>query len=722
MTGDWARKRLVWYVVVAVVAAVLCAASRADAYVYWTDGGSGGPGSIGRANPDGTNRAQVFIGDAGAPYGMTVDGQYVYWANCCSSIWRAPLDGSGQPQAFVTGLSTPYGPAVDGQNIYWVNEGTKSIGRARLNDPGNPDATFIVPPAGNMIGHGLAVDNGFIYWSNDNNGTLTIGRASLSDPANPDTAFVAGAGGGWGVAVGGGFVYWAAGNTIGRASLTDPAHPNTSFVTGANGATGVAVDDQYVYWATGGGSCQGTCHVARASLANPGAPDLNFITGATLTYGIAVDAGAPVPGIIRIPAITGSDQEGQTLTATPASWTNGPATVSRQWTRCDTLGVTCADIPGATGTAYTLTAADVGSTIRVREVAANDWGPGLAALSVPTAVIASAIPSSISPPSISGSAVHGQTLTSTHGAWSNGPTVFADQWLRCNRGGTACAAIAGAIGQRYTLTAADVHFSIAVRETASNAFGSGGPTTSATTAAVTEPAPPSAVTLPASAITQTSAVLHGRVNPGGGPTTALFRISRTPSLAGAGATAAQLVPEAGGTAAISATVAKLAPLTRYYYRIVATNSLSGQSSRGAIATLRTPAPPPRINATMNWVLPLRGGRVVIRSLTINDVPTVAHVEIDCQGGGCPFARRVLAPPRPRPCHGSGCRHKHRAATVAMNLTGPFRGHLLASDAVIVVKITSRGWVGKEYIFHMNHATKPQIGCLAPGGSALGKGC
>jgi len=50
------------------------------------------------------------------------------------------------------------------------------------------------------------------------------------------------------------------------------------------------------------------------------------------------------------------------------------------------------------------------------------------------------------------------------------------------------------------------------------------------------------------------------------------------------------------------------------------------------------------------------------------------------------------------------------------------GHLLATTAVVTVKITSRGWVGKEYVFHMSDAGKPQIGCLAPGGSTLGKGC
>ena len=45
-----------------------------------------------------------------------------------------------------------------------------------------------------------------------------------------------------------------------------------------------------------------------------------------------------------------------------------------QWRRCDAAGANCVDIAGATGSTYDLTAADVGSTIRVIVTATNAGG------------------------------------------------------------------------------------------------------------------------------------------------------------------------------------------------------------------------------------------------------------------------------------------------------------------------------------------------------------
>jgi hypothetical protein len=156
--------------------------------------------------------------------------------------------------------------------------------------------------------------------------------------------------------------------------------------------------------------------------------------------------------------------------------------------------------------------------------------------------------------------------------------------------------------------------------------------------------------------------------------------------------------------------------------VVATNGLSGKSVSGPIISFQTPAPPPRVNATMGWNMQPKGGGVAISSLTIANVPRLARVEIDCRGGGCPFARRTLAASHATPCHQARCRGRNRAGTVDLDVTSQFRGRLLATTAIVIVKITSRGWVGKEYVFHMSHPTQPQIGCLAPGGTKLGKGC
>ena len=67
--------------------------------------------------------------------------------------------------------------------------------------------------------------------------------------------------------------------------------------------------------------------------------------------------------------------QGQTLTVAQGSWTGTPApAVTDQWQRCDTTGVNCADVTGATSPTYVLASADVGATLRVNETAANIAG------------------------------------------------------------------------------------------------------------------------------------------------------------------------------------------------------------------------------------------------------------------------------------------------------------------------------------------------------------
>jgi hypothetical protein len=64
---------------------------------------------------------------------------------------------------------------------------------------------------------------------------------------------------------------------------------------------------------------------------------------------------------------------GNTLTATPGTWTGTPTpTLTYQWER------NSADIPGATGLTYVLVTADVGNNIRVRETGANVAGTATA--------------------------------------------------------------------------------------------------------------------------------------------------------------------------------------------------------------------------------------------------------------------------------------------------------------------------------------------------------
>jgi hypothetical protein len=84
-------------------------------------------------------------------------------------------------------------------------------------------------------------------------------------------------------------------------------------------------------------------------------------------------------------------------------------------------------------------------------------------------------PSNSSPPSITGLPLQGQTLTAVRGTWTENPTSYARQWIRCDPLGAACTAIPGATSETYTLKSSDAGHTIRLQEWASNANGTGGP-------------------------------------------------------------------------------------------------------------------------------------------------------------------------------------------------------------------------------------------------------
>ena len=94
------------------------------------------------------------------------------------------------------------------------------------------------------------------------------------------------------------------------------------------------------------------------------------------------------PASVAPPTIAGSATQGDTLTERHGSWTNDPTAFGYQWERCDGQGADCASVAGATGSTYTLGAADVGAEIRVIEAASNAAGSGEAAASAATPVVA----------------------------------------------------------------------------------------------------------------------------------------------------------------------------------------------------------------------------------------------------------------------------------------------------------------------------------------------
>ena len=124
-------------------------------------------------------------------------------------------------------------------------------------------------------------------------------------------------------------------------------------------------------------------------------------TAATAPISPAPTPPAPTPVTVPAntapPAISGSAQQGQTLTAAAGSWNGStPLNYAYQWQRCDSTGASCAPL-AATGTTDVLAPADVGSTIRVSVTAANSAG-STTATSAPTAAVAALPVSAPTPP------------------------------------------------------------------------------------------------------------------------------------------------------------------------------------------------------------------------------------------------------------------------------------------------------------------------------------
>jgi hypothetical protein len=90
------------------------------------------------------------------------------------------------------------------------------------------------------------------------------------------------------------------------------------------------------------------------------------------------------------------------------------------------------------------------------------------------AAMASGPPVNTSPPTLSKTAPEIGTIElGGHGTWTESPTSYNDQWMRCSKTGTGCVNIAEATKSTYTVVHADSGHTIALQITAKNGSGEG---------------------------------------------------------------------------------------------------------------------------------------------------------------------------------------------------------------------------------------------------------
>lgn len=168
------------------------------------------------------------------------------------------------------------------------------------------------------------------------------------------------------------------------------------------------------------------------------------------------------------PVVRGDALVGRTLTTTEGQWNGArPMEFTYGWLRCQEDCVAVGD-----GRSYTVTADDVGSTLRSTVMATNSLGSASAS-SQPTAVVPAPAPEVHAPhlvsiPVVSGDALVGHTLTSSTGEWTGTtPMSFSVVWLRCHEG---CVTVGG--GSTYAVGPEDAGSTIRSRVTATNVAGS----------------------------------------------------------------------------------------------------------------------------------------------------------------------------------------------------------------------------------------------------------
>jgi hypothetical protein len=722
----------------------------AQAFVFWSNEfGSTVANTLGRDTIDGNaaNINQSFVVNGNDPKGVAIDGNFIYWANFGgNSIGRANLNGSNIPAPnpnFITGAVQPEGVAVQGNYIYWANTNksnptASSIGCDTIDgNPANVNQNMIT---GTDFPVGLALNpsGNTIYWANflSASGTGTIGSATVNGctATGVNQAFIPSGQayspiGPAGVATDGTNLYWAnysstaGAGTIGRYTLGSAESTtsiNESFInTGASLPLALALDGTFIYWTNQDGTTGGAGTVGRDTLDGNAAKITNpFITGAAASqvWGLAV---ADPPVNTAPPSISGQAMQGQTLTESPGTWTgsNSPTTYALQWQQCNTAGLNCAAIAGATGSTFVPTFAQAGSTLRIQVTATNLSGgtsePPPAA-SAPTAVVVGLPPANTAAPTISGTAVAGQTLTEAHGTWTDNPFSFSYQWLLCDASGANCNPIVGSTTPTFVIGNTDAGRSLRVQEAASNQYGTSSPASSAAIA-VAPLAQPSVA----------SASMHGAsaavviACTGAAPQTCsgTYTMTSHETVVGKSVTAVTASKRkttkpkplkkqvtvgsgsynlaAGATETLNVSLNKTGKkLLTQFYKVPVTVTLTGATS--ATGTLAFNYPVIRSPIAFTWAFTAHA--TVAQLLTVSRVPSKGKVTVTCNGSGCPFSKRSFSA------------HNGKVALAS------FFKHGLGPHATVEIVISATNEVAKVVTFTIQRSAQPTVAalCLPPG--------
>ena len=198
-------------------------------------------------------------------------------------------------------------------------------------------------------------------------------------------------------------------------------------------------------------------------------------TDATSTSSVVLPV-APVSSVA--PAVTGTVQVGQTLSADTGSWTSQqePTTYVYEWqvSANGTDGWATAAGTGNASSSYVPDASEYGEYLRVQVTATNDGG-STDALSAVSSVVLPVAPVSSVAPVVTGMVQVGETLSVDTGTWTSqqAPTTYVYEWQVSTDGADWTAALGdGGDSSDYDVDLTDDNKYLRVKVTATNDGGS----------------------------------------------------------------------------------------------------------------------------------------------------------------------------------------------------------------------------------------------------------
>jgi hypothetical protein len=180
-------------------------------------------------------------------------------------------------------------------------------------------------------------------------------------------------------------------STTGTLALSTWANVSVHVTTnGAASTVAVTLNGKQIYQTTT--ASLGTAGITTLQLGNDTAAQTFNLVADNISVQTGSGSTGTPPANTAPPTVTGTAQQGQTLTGTNGSWIGtAPINYAYQWQRCSSTGTNCGNIALATASTYTPTSADVGSTLRIAVTASNTAGSSTG-FSAPTGVVVAASP------------------------------------------------------------------------------------------------------------------------------------------------------------------------------------------------------------------------------------------------------------------------------------------------------------------------------------------